>query len=425
MKTKAVEVAVIGAGIIGTCIAERLQRNGKQVLLIDKQQPGEGCSKGNAGHFASDVILPLANFSTILQVPKLLCDPLGPLAIQWRYLIKLFPWLVRFAWAAMPHKSAHTIAALKQLNRPSIGEFTKLLKHHQLSELMQQKGALTIFNSAKGQRQCLQHLTKVAAHGINVRMLSAQQLADLEPAICVSSDAHPKQPKIKPALGALYYPDSAHCIDPQQLVTRLAACFLQQQGQFQQAQVEQLQPNEKGVLISAKGLQIQAKKIVVAAGAWSKPLAQQLGFNVPLDSERGYHLMLPQPQVSLNRPISSWENSFVMTPMQHGLRLAGTVEFAGLSAPPNYQRADMLLTHAKKLIPQVNGDNSTRWMGFRPSLPDSLPVLDSTHQNKVLWAFGHQHLGLTQAAVSANIIAQLCFEGSLRPANTPFEITRF
>jgi D-hydroxyproline dehydrogenase len=426
VKTISTDISVIGAGIIGTCIAERLQREGKKVLLIDKQPPGEGCSKGNAGHFASDVILPLANFSTLFKVPLLLCDPLGPLAIQWSYFNRLFPWLVRFAWSAMPHKSEQTIQALKQLNRPAIQEFKQLLATHKLSYLMQQNGALSVFRSSKGKQQSQKHLTKVSAHGVNVSLISAHQLSDLEPEIKAHQPLQHKQSSNSNSnWGALYYPDSAHCIDPFKLVTSLVDCFLKQQGQLIQAKIEQITPHEDGVLLQANGLSIQSKKVIVAADAWSKPLANQLGFSVPLETERGYHLMLPTPSVKLTRPVLSVEDSFVMTPMQAGLRLAGTVEFAGMAAPPNYQRADMLLQHAKKLLPNITSGNATRWMGFRPSLPDSLPVLDSTYNNRILWAFGHQHLGLTQAAVSAQIITDLCLGKTKQDLHRDFSITRF
>ncbi len=223
------DIAVIGAGIIGTSIAERLQYEGQKVWLIDRNQPGEGCSKGNAGHFATDIILPLANFSTLLKVPALLSDPLGPLSIQWHYFPKLVPWLIRFSWAAMPHKSRTTIEALKQLNRPSIERFQALLNRTKLQDLMTNRGALTVFSTAKSQKKCQQHMRLVEPHGVSVSLLNAQALNQLEPSLSENVQ------------GALYYPDTAHSINPHRLVTGLADVFINNGGKFIQQQIERIE----------------------------------------------------------------------------------------------------------------------------------------------------------------------------------------
>ena len=409
------DVAVIGAGIIGTCIAERLQHQGKQVLLIDKEGPGEGCSKGNAGHFATDIILPLANFNTLLKVPQLLLDPTGPLTIKWAYLPKLLPWLMRFTWAAMPHQTDKTIAALKQLNRPSIERFEQLLSRTGLTDLMTQRGALTVYETAKAARNNQAHAELVRQHGIEVETLNADAIKNLEPGL--SEDV----------IGGLYYPRTAHSIDPYRLVTALASHFNEQGGQFKQARVKAIHiENDRQVNLITNGATIAAKDVIIACGAWSKPLVESLGHKVPLEAERGYHLMLPDPQVSLSRPVTSFEHSFVMTPMEQGLRLAGTVELASVDAPPNYQRATKLLDFAKKLLPGTNGAQASHWMGCRPSLPDSLPVIGRSpmHQN-VLFAFGHQHLGLTQAAVTADIISEIVFEQPHSADINPYRVDRF
>jgi D-amino-acid dehydrogenase len=410
------DVVVVGAGIIGTCIAERLQFEGKKVVLVDRQQPGEGCSKGNAGHFATDVILPLANMTNLLSVPKMLMDPLGPLSIKWSYLPRLMPWLMRYGWAALPSNTRKSTEAIKTLNRPSIERFQALLKRTELTELMTRKGALTIYCSSGAARKNAQHAKFVRQHGVNVEQLDALQVRQLEPALSES------------VVGALYYPDTAHTINPHRLVTSLADCFVKNGGKVKKANVKSIDLSDKNQLkIKVEDQQdIIAKEVVIACGAWSKDLAKGVGHNVPLETERGYHLMLPKAQVQVTRPVSSYESSFVITPMEKGLRLAGTVELAGLEAEQNQQRANILFAHAKKVLPNISQDEATSWMGHRPSLPDSLPVIGrSPKDNRVLFAFGHQHLGLTQAAVTADLISEAVLGLEHKVDITPFRVDRF
>ena len=414
--TKAMaDVAVIGAGIIGTCIAERLQHEGKQVVLIDREAPGEGCSKGNAGHFATDIILPLANLNNLLSVPKMLLDPLGPLTIRGRYLPKLLPWLFRYAWAAMPHKTAESISAIKQLNRPSIERFDALLQRTGLQQLMSKKGALTVFCSEKARQKNIKHAEFVRQHGVNVQVLDAEEVHAMEPNLDSS------------VVGALFYPDTAHSVSPYDLVTSLADKFESQGGEFAQMAVQSIEALEgHAVRLLTDGQPIEAKEVVIAAGAWSKSLAASVGHKVPLETERGYHLMLPEQQNLLTRPVVSFEHSFVMTPMADGLRLAGTVELGGLEADPNPARANILFDHAAKTLGSVKDQRGEIWMGHRPSTPDSLPVIGrSPKVPRVLFAFGHQHLGLTQAAVTADIIKAEVFDQQQTVDIRPYRVDRF
>ncbi|MCW8879425.1 MAG: FAD-binding oxidoreductase [Kangiellaceae bacterium] len=409
------DIAVIGAGIIGTCVAERLQHEGKQVILIDRLGPGESCSKGNAGHFATDIILPLANFNTLLSVPKLLLDPMGPLTLRWSYLPQLLPWLMRFTWAAMPHKTKTTIEALKVLNRPSITRFEALLERTSLTELMTQRGALTIYQDPASANKNQQHLELVQQHGVKVEHLTGNQVRELEPSL--NQDVK----------GGLFYPDTAHTVNPYRLVTDLCDCFVQRGGQFKMQNVVDFDfgdPNK--VVIKTEEEPILAKEIVIACGAFSKQLVKLIGHSVPLETERGYHLMLPNSGVEVTRPVTSFERSFVMTPMEEGLRLAGTVELAGLEAEENWQRAISLFEHASRILPGLKKDNFETWMGHRPSLPDSLPVVGrSPKEKRAIFAFGHQHLGLTQAAVTADLINEIVFEQPHSVNMEAFAISRF
>ena len=415
MHNEIADVAVIGAGIIGVSIAEKLQFEGKQVLLVDRLPPGEGCSMGNAGHFATDVILPLASFETLLKVPILLMDPLGPLSIKWSYFPQLLPWLMRYAWAAMPHKTRGTIAALKVLNRPSITRYQHLLNRTGLNSLTTQRGALTVYNSEAAAKKNTKHMLFVKQHGVKVEQLSGEQVRELEP--CLS-------PSIT---GGLYYPDTAHSINPHRLVTALVECFQQAGGEVINQEVHTIDTShDSHVRLKCHGDEILAKQVIIACGAWSKQLVSQVGHKVPLETERGYHLMLPEPNVEITRPISSFERSFVMTPMEEGLRLAGTVELAGLNAAENHQRSKQLYQHAKHILPHISDINATSWMGHRPSLPDSLPVIGRSKINsRMLFAFGHQHLGLTQAAVTADLLNELVHNQPASMDIEPFSIERF
>lgn len=415
MKVKEANIVVVGAGIIGMSIAERLQYEKNQVLVIDRLMPGEGCSKGNAGHFGTDIVLPLANFNTILALPRLLMNPLGPLTISWSYLPRMLPWLLRFVWAAMPHKSAVTSRALTALNKPSIERYEALLKRTGLAHLMIQRGALTVYETAKSIDQEKATLKVLRDYGVTIEELSGDQIREMEPAVSAN---------IK---GGLFFPNTAHTINPHKIVTSLAEVFRQQGGEFLQTEVKSLNVQaDNSIFISTESETIKAKRIIVAAGAWSRSLVRMLGFSVPLDTERGYHLMLKNSKVGLSRPITSFERSFVMTPMEEGLRLAGTVELAGIKAAPNYQRADILYQHAQNILTNLEMGEVNRWMGFRPSLPDSLPVIGPSPKAKnVFFAFGHQHLGLTQAAMTSDLMADLIAGREPKIDMRPYRVDRF
>lgn len=411
-----VSTLVVGAGIVGTAIAEQLQSRGHSVLLLDRDAPGRGCSFGNAGHFATDVVLPLANMQTILSLPKILRDPLGPLSIRWSYLPKILPWLVRFALAALPHNARASCNSLRALNGRSIESYDRLLTRTGLSDLMTKNGALTIYESESSITANARTVELLRSFGVEIELMGGDQLREMEPAL-----GHQ-------VAGGLFFPKTAHSINPFRLVTELAGVFESQGGAFLQGEVSQLSPLEGGggKVVLQDGRQIEADRVIVATGAWSKSLAAQLGYSVPLDTERGYHLMLPQGNCAISRPMVSFERSFVMTPMEEGLRLAGTVELAGLDAPPNYQRADILYQHAAALLPNVSKEGATRWMGFRPSLPDSLPVIGSAPKHKeIYFAFGHQHLGLTQAAITAELLADLIDGETPELDLNPYAISRF
>jgi D-hydroxyproline dehydrogenase len=408
------EAAVIGAGIVGVCCALSLQAEGFRVRLLDHADAGEGCSKGNAGHIAVEQIAPLSSPQTILQVPRMLLQANGPLTLRWSYLPKLLPWLVRFLLAGRPRRVAAATQALAALNRDALRAYDTLAEHIDLQGLVHKHGTLLVFESEHGRRQAYAQLNQLERFGVRCVPLLGAELQRFDPTLA----GHLK--------GGLFFPDSAHVVNPHRLVTHLRNAFLQRGGTFQRAHIEDIHSNGSACRLVAREATFKAAIAVLAAGAWSGALASRLGHPVPLDTERGYHLMLFDPTIQPRVPTSSHEQRFVMTPMEHGLRLAGRVELAGLDAPQQRSRSTQLLELARSLLPALAAPRSATWMGFRPTLPDSLPIIDrGRHCRNVLFAFGHHHLGLTQAAITGALIADLAVGRRPSIDLQPFRVDRF
>ncbi len=396
-RNKQTELAIIGAGIIGITAAYRLRQAGFNVTLYDKDGISEGCSKGNAGHFASEQVFPLAQKSLLPQVPKMLIDPLGPFSVSLSYFPKALPWFIRFL-NNMRNKLYNTNKkALKSLNSKAISSWESLLQETELTQLFHQQGSLLVFESPP-EVDAIEIQTQYKNEGINVELLNRAALDDLEPGLAKNIKC------------ALFFTDVAHTSCPISLSKALYSKAHELGVKFVQTEIQNIESIADKILLSTKEHTFQADKLLIATGAFSKQLCAQIGFKIPLDTERGYHLMvdtLKQPK----RPIVSFEKKFIMTPMTDGLRLAGTVEFAGLKKPMNPKRSDVLLPSGSAIWPTITTTQSSeqekRWMGFRPSLPDSKPVMGQSPKHKnIYFSFGHQHLGLTLAAISAELITQ-------------------
>lgn len=421
-ETKDQRVAVIGAGIIGLSSAYRLQQQGFKVTIFDGKGIANGASYGNAGHFATEQVFPLANLGLLTQVPRMLLDPLGPFSIQANYLAKALPWFCRFMLAMRPAQINKHIKAIRALNEVSIGKWSELLQEIDAHEYLIQQGSLLTYENHS--RQLERDYQHYRSQGVEVEKLDAFQARELEPGLgdIVS--------------GALYFTAVGHTINPGQLCHKIANAFIALGGEVIERDVDTIASKFKPLVIETNGHRSRSEKhlfdkLVVCAGAHSKALAEQLGYRVPLETERGYHLMLPVAR-KLNRPIASAERKFIMTSMTDGLRLSGTVEFGGLKNKPDYRRSEMMLAHAQSLLPELGDislgqlNDNARWMGFRPSLPDSLPIIDtSPHNPNVLFNFGHQHLGLTWAAICAELISELLMKKSPAIDIRPYRISRF
>lgn len=419
--THSLQIAVVGAGVIGLCNALQLARQGHSVTLYDPAGIGEQCSRGNAGHFATEQVFPLADKALLPRLPIMLLDKLSPLRIDHKYFVKAFPWLSRFCLNMLPGRFKRHTRALRALNEAALAAFRRLLQEDFESNI-NLRGSLLTFEHDRIKEICaIQH--KYQQQGVAVELLDRTQLFALEPGL--SRSIH----------YALYFTEVGHTSDPYQLSQALFEQFTALGGRFVKAEVCAITPLENG---SNSPDQAQVKlttqthscrtfdRLVLATGAWSKTLCAQLGYKLPIEAERGYHNMLPVIS-GLSHPVASADRQFIMTPMQNGLRLAGTVEFAGLDTRPNYERAEMLLTHARAILKDNDAlQQGEHWMGPRPSLPDSLPVIGQApdHPN-IYFALGHQHLGLTQAAITSELIAQSIANQPTTLDIGPYSIARF
>ena len=354
-------IVVVGAGFVGLSTALYLLRDGHQVTLVDREGAGKGASFGNASVFAVDAVAPVAMPGLLHNIPKMILDPLSPLAVRWSYLPKLSPWLLRFVAASRPARAEAIARALAAMD--AAGSYHDLQRRH----------------------------------GCRMELLGPDDLRQMEPSLS------------RDLAGGVLYPDTSHCLEPYGFCRLLARAAQRQGAQLVIAEAQGVRRAENLVtaLVTNQG-EIACDGLVVAAGAWSGPLSKALGAPTPLDTERGYHLTIKQPGVSLSRPVYSTQYGFAMTPLGEDFRIAGTVELGGLKAPPNWHRADQLLTRARLFLPDLQDGDKERWMGFRPSMPDSLPVISASPEVRNAWlGYGHGHLGLTLGARTGSILSDL------------------
>jgi D-amino-acid dehydrogenase len=412
------DIVVVGAGIIGVACALQLARQGQRVVVVDAQAPGNGASYGNAGHLATEQVFPIADVSILKRLPAMLMDPMGPLRLDWKYLPRALPWFVRLLLNLRPANYRRTVAGIRALNESSLGAWQRLLHSIDRAQLLREDGSLLVFERAE---------SREAIDALQQRM----QQQNVPVAFWSSSDVRKTAPQLSDALqGGLFFPGTGHFLDPYHVVCELVEAAKAEGVQFLKQRVVDGRLTPDGVSLLTDQGTLTARQVLIACGAHSAKLTAALtGKTVPLDTERGYHLMLPQEHQRLPFAVTSFERKFIMTPMAGGLRLAGTVEFAGLERPANMQRAWQLHRLSQGLFRHdLSTLGATPWMGFRPSLPDSLPIIDRVCGGKVLLAFGHQHLGLTQAAVTAEMVAQLAAANALGgelPPLAAYRLDRF
>jgi D-amino-acid dehydrogenase len=412
-------VVVIGAGAVGIACACFLQQDGRQVLVLDPGGPGEGASFGNAGGLNGSSVVPVAMPGVLPQVPRWLLDPLGPLAIRWRYLPFLLPWLWRFVRAGTPEKVKHQAKALRGLLAPSVDAYRALLRPAGAEDVLHRVGHLNVYKSRASFDKDSAAMELRRANGVDVLDVSSDELHQLEPAL--SRDY---------VLGRLIS-ENGHCSNPLRMMQALAEHLVRNGGRIERARaLGFVGANGRVDAVRSDAGDRPASHVVIAAGAWSRPLARALGDRLPLDTERGYHVTIKDPEVMPRLPAMAAEGKFAVTPMEMGLRVAGTVEFGGLDAPPNWRRARILLSQAQAMYPglsrQIGEDRIATWMGFRPSMPDSLPVISPSGAfANAFYAFGHGHIGLAAAPMTGRLVADLIAGRAPCLDPTPFSAKRF
>jgi D-amino-acid dehydrogenase len=390
-------IAVVGAGIVGASVALALQRDGHQVTLLDRAEPCAGASFGNAGAIVNASCPPTAMPGATLDALRMLTQPFAPLAIQPAYLHKLLPWLLRFVLESRRSRVNENARNLHALTRNAIAGWRRLADGTDFGRFLNDGGWLKVYESERSFLATADSRDLMDANEVNYEVLTARDIHDLEPNLATIYKR------------GIFQRDSLWISSPQRVVLGMVELLVERGGRFNTFDVHSIDVDNDGVELKSATNSLRADKVVVCAGAWSKMLARQLGDKLPMDTERGYHLMLPaENNRLLKRPVMNGEHSFVLVPMRTGLRLTGLVELADVDADPNYQLIRRLIPAASRMLPGIDVAEESVWMGCRPSLPDSLPVIGTSKRSKnVLYAFGHQHLGITLGPATGLIISAL------------------
>jgi D-amino-acid dehydrogenase len=408
-------VTIVGAGIVGVATAIYLQREGHKVTLVERADPGEAASQGNAGSLAPGSIIPLALPGTMRQVPGWILDPLGPLSFAWSQVPALIPWLLHFRRACTAGQVARSATAMRSLNRESVDTYSDLLGAAGAPDLMRRDGMLHAYRTERGFDGSAYARKLRTDNGAALQVVDAAEIRRLEPQLS------------QEYRWGFLLPEGGHVRDPLKVVQALVHHFAANGGTVVRAEVRNFATARDRVsaLVTSEG-SMPVDQVVIAAGIWSRGLLAQLGLRVPVAPERGYHVQIPAPGVGPRSPVTDGENRFVATPMLGGLRIAGTSEFSALDTPPNWKRAEVLARLAGGMFPGLNLDGYSRWSGFRPSTPDSLPVIGrSPRHSGVFLALGHGHWGLMAAPATGQVIADLVAGRPPRLDITPFQPDRF
>ncbi|WP_353172605.1 NAD(P)/FAD-dependent oxidoreductase [Paracandidimonas soli] len=409
------QTLIIGAGIIGLTIAVDQHLRGQTVVLLDPDGPSSRASYGNAGYLSPASIFPPASYVSATGLLRMLVQPSGPLVIRPGHLPNLLPWLLRMLRANQPHQRQAGAKAMAALHRNVVADYAPLLRAAEAEEFIDAQGALAICASPAMLGTYRRKAREQQAHGFACETVSPDRARELEP---VLGDTF---------AGGIYFADAARCVDPGELGVRLAACVTKGGGQLVRHAATRLRPAPGGGwLVDSTERTWRARRVIVAAGRWSDRLLTPLGYRVPLASERGYHLMLPTPGVSLNRPIIFADGFFTATTMRRGMRLAGTAEFADADAPMDAKRAWILYEQARQHLPELDASGAVPWMGVRPALPDARPALGQARGHEGLYyCFGNHYQGMTQAATCARLMGKLLAGETPDIDLAPFDLNRF
>ncbi len=391
------DVIVIGAGVIGLSAAIATQSRGLHVVVLDREGPAAGASAGNAGAFAFTDILPLASPGILKKAPKWLLDPLGPLSVPPAYALQIAPWMFRFWRACQPSRVAHAVAAQTSLMDLSKAELEPFLAATDTLSMLRKEGNLQVYESEAEFSASLPGWDARRDHGIEFQHLKAEEMAAIQPGLASRF------------IRGTFTPGWYSIADPKLYTLALAEHFRGRGGVIETADISALRAIPAGVEVAAAdGKLRQAGKVVLAAGAFSHRLAKTLGERIPLETERGYNTTLPADAYDLRTQITFGGHGFVVSKLSTGIRVGGAVELGGLELPANFRRSEAMLQKARTFLTGLKPEGGVQWMGFRPSLPDSLPAIGRARGSPdVIYAFGHGHLGLTQSAGTARLVADL------------------
>ena len=411
MQTKP-HIAVVGAGIVGICSAYFLNKSGFQVTLIDKNDPASMTSYGHACTFADYACVPINSNNLFKDVPSMLMRSDGPLSIDFFYMIKNLDWVLKFLRNSSKNNVNKISEALGNILKSASVSYDEIFSDIDVSQFIKNEEAIYLYKNELAYLKAKRANEIRKKNGVEIKILSQSDVLDLEP-------------NLAPVFhnGQLFI-GSRHTTNPSAISKKIFESFINNGGIFIKQNIENIIPNESLVSLNYNNNNYNFDKVVICAGSWSNNLTKKFGENFPLDTERGYHVMFDNHDL-INRPLGWSHSGFYLVQLQEGLRAAGTVEIAGLSKPKNEKRTKMIEAQARKLLPQLNDVKST-WLGFRPTLPDSLPIIGKSQKHKnIIYGFGHQHIGWTLGAVTGKIINTLCDDRQPNINIEPFSPNRF
>ena len=412
MTEKNLKIGVVGAGIQGVCTALFLQKKGYQVIIFDRDQPINSASYGNAGHFSPYASVPLNRTDIVSDVPTMLLSSRGPLALKWNYVPKMIPWFLKFLLNCRQERMMHTAKNMHQILDQSLPAFDELFEEINLEGLVENKGILYVWTDKNLKSRELENKIREEL-GVKQQLVNPKEIHDLEP-------------NLKPFYhGGVYYDYARHARNPRKILTKLLENFINKGGKFLKLNIQDINFDEDKPVIRSETQRFIFDKLVIACGAFSKKLTDKLHEQIPLDTERGYHVHFKDCDHLISRPVVHANRAFGLTPMEQGLRVVGTVEFGGLDNPLSKSRIKNLILNAKDMLEGLP-EHKDEWLGFRPSLPDFLPVIGpSKNYKNVFYSFGHHHLGWTLGAISGKIVSMMIANENTNLNLKPYSSLRF
>ncbi len=388
-------IAVVGAGIVGICCAYFLKKSGLSVTLIDREDPGTMTSFGHACSFADYANVPVNYPGLIWDIPKMLLKKDGPLAVDFFYIVKHLPWALSFLKNCKKEKVDEIASSLTNLLKHSQISYDEIFKEVNVQEYISHEENLYLFDTKKSLDNYEYANVIRKNNSVKVRNLNKEEVKELEPNI---ADVY---------YAGQLFTGSRHTTNPLAISTKIFKKFLELGGIYIKQNVTNLIQKENNIEIYLGNKKINFDKMIVCAGAWSNKIANLLGENFPLDTERGYHILFNTNEKLIKRPVAWSESGFYLIQIHDGVRAAGTVEIAGINKEPNLKRIKMIERQSRKVLPQL-GEIKSTWMGRRPTLPDSLPIIGESSKNKnIIYAFGHQHIGWTLGAITGKIVTTI------------------